>query len=197
MNNKYFEYAIKPKNENREKTIKNILFALKISFIVLTVVFGYFAFMFSNLMWVLFGVFLTVSLVLNYFQHKFYCFYDLIFVDGDVSVTKVINNVKRRRLLKFSCKKIEKIGFLGGETFNKYIKDKSVKKYYVTESLDGGDVCILIDDVDKKMLLFPYEEYFLVQVLKYAGPNKLEKQFIEKIKNKLWCILIMRQLQSR
>ena len=33
MNNKYFEYAIKPKNEKREKTIKNILFALKIAFI--------------------------------------------------------------------------------------------------------------------------------------------------------------------
>lgn len=185
MNNKYFEYAIKPKNEKREKTIKDILFAIKIFFIVLTVVFGYFAFMFSNLMWLLFVVFLTVALVLNYFQHKFYCFYDIIFVDGDVSVTKVINNVKRRRLLKFSCKKIEKIGLFGGETFNRYIKDKTVKKVCVTETLSDGDVCILIDDTDKKLLLFPYEEYFLVQVLKYAGANKLEKQFVDKIKNKL------------
>ncbi len=185
MNNKYFEYGVKPKNEEREKHIKNALFAIKILFIILTVVFGYFAFMFSNLMWIFFVVFLTTALILNYFQHKFYCFYDLIFVDGDVSVTKVVNNVKRRRLISFSCKKIDKIGVLGGEVYNKYIKDKSVKKIYVTERLSPSDVCIVIGDLDKKMLLLPYDEYFLVQVLKYAGTNKLEKQFIEKIKNKL------------
>lgn len=185
MNNKYFEYSVKPKNEKREKTIKNILLSIKFIFIILTVIFGYFAFMFSNLMWIIFAVLLTATLILNYFQHKFYCFYDLIFIDGDVSVTKVINNVKRRKLLAFSCKKIEKIGLLGGEAYNKYIKDKSVKKIYVTESLTKDDVCMVIGDFDKKMLLFPYNEYFLIQVLKHAGANKIEKQFVDKIKNKL------------
>lgn len=186
MNNKYFEFSVKPKNESREKAIKNVLFILKIIAILATVVFGYFAFMFSNLMWVFFVILLTVALVLNYFQHKFYNFYDLIFVDGDVSVSKIVNNVKRKPLIKFSAKNVDKIGVLGGQTYNLYVKDKAVKKIFISENLTERDVCFLINATDgKTLLILPYNENLIVQILKYGSTSKLEKGFIDKVKGNL------------
>ena len=185
MNNKYFEFSIKPKNENKEKIIKNILFAIKIVDIVLTVIIGYFAFMFTNYMWIIFAVLLTIAIVLNYFQHKLYNFYDVVFVDGDISISKVINNVKRRNLIKFSAKNVINIGFLGGETYNLYLKDKSVKKIHVGENLLSGDVCFLVSKNEvKTLLLLPYNEIIIVQILKFCGTNKLDKGFIDVIKLK-------------
>ena len=185
MNNKYFEFSVKPKNENQEKKVKDILFVLKIIDVILTIIIGYFAFMFSNFFWILFVILLTVALVLNFFQHKFYNFYDIIFVDGEISVSIVVNNVKRRSLFKFSSRNVIKIGFLGGETCNLYIKDKSVKKIYVSEKLTQGDVCFYINKNETKtLLLLPYNEKIIVQILKYSGLTKLDKGFIDKIKIK-------------
>ena len=183
MNNKYFEFSVKPKNENREKAIKNVLFIIKIVVIVASIVFGYFAFMFTNFMWIPFVILVTVALVLNYFQHKLYNFYDIIFVDGDVSVSKIVNNLKRKSIIKFSAKNVDKIGVLGGQTYSLYIKDKSVKKIFVSENLTERDVCFLITTTNGKVLLtLPYNENFIVQILKYGSTSKLEKGFIDKVK---------------
>lgn len=183
MNNKYFEFSVKPKNENREKTIKNILFIVKIIAIISAIVFGYFAFMFTNFMWIPFVILVTIALVLHFFQKRVYNFYDFIFVDGDVSVYKIVNSVKRKMLIKFSAKNVDKIGLLGGQTYNLYLKDKLVKKISVSDNLTERDVCFLINAKDGKVLLMlPYNENFIVQVLKYGTSNKLEKGFIDKVK---------------
>ncbi len=183
MNNRYFEYGVMPKNENREKTIMTIFKVIKIIFILLLFVIGVFAFTFYNEFWILFAFLLTIVLVLHYFQCKFYNFYDFVFVDGRVSISKIINNKRRKQLISFECKTIEKIGFLDGETCNKYVKDKNVKKIYVTYTLVTKDVCFLLNTPDKKtLILFPFNEHFLVQVLKYSGNNKLDKNFIDNLK---------------
>lgn len=183
MNNKYFEYGVAPKNESKEKSLMMIFKIIKYVFVLIDVLVGYFAFMFINLLWVAFAISLTITLILNYFQNRFYNFYDLVFVDGRIAVSKIVNNKRRKYLVKFECKSIEKIGFLGGETYEKYLKDKEVKNVYVTDDLTSNDVCFLINTINKKtLLLLPYNEYFLVQVLKYCGNNKLEKTFIEKFK---------------
>ena len=72
---------------------------------------------------------------------------------------------------------------MGGETYLKNIKDKSIKKVYVTETLTQNDVCFLVNTTDKKtLILFPFDEHFLVQVVKYCGNNKLDKNFISQTK---------------
>lgn len=183
MNNKYFEYGVSPKNEKREKSLMTIFMTFKIIFIVLTIIMGVFAFIFSNTFWILVIFLLTIVIVLSYFQSKFYNFYDFVFVDGRVSLSKIINNKRRKPLVSFECKSIEKIGFLDGETCNKYVNDKSVKKIYVNNSLTVKDVCFLVNTTESKtLILFPFNEHFLVQVLKYSGNNKLDKDFIDNIK---------------
>ena len=185
MNNKYFEFGVKPKNEAKELILMRLFFAIKVVFILIGIVLAYFGFMFFNVMWILCAISLTVAFVFHCFQHRYYNFYDFIFVDGNISLSIVINNKKRKYLAKFTCKNIENIGRLGGETYLKYINDKSIKKIYVTETLTQNDVCFLINSTDKKtLILFPFNEYFLVQVIKYSVSNVLDKNFISQtIKN--------------
>lgn len=178
-NNKYVEFSVKPKNESREKVIYLVLKYVKYLFIVVTFVFGYVAFMFSNAFWFLFAFSLLFVIGLHFFQGKIYAFFDVTFVDGDVTITKVINNVKRKRILSFTHKQVEMIGKIGGETYLKYLKDKTVKKIYLSDNLTVDDVCIYINDNVDYLVILPYNDKFLVSILRYLTKQKFEKAFFD------------------
>ena len=185
MNNRYFEYNVKPKNENKERFIYKILYILKLVFIILSSIAFFIAFMFDNLFWVIFTILLTATLVTWYFQLKFYNFYDFIFVDGNVSVVKIYNNTRRKNLLKFSVKSIVSIGLIGKGNYVKYHNDKNVKKIYAFNKISSKDLYFLIDNGEKFLLYLPFDEKFLSGVLRYNTQNKLEKELIQLINEKL------------
>lgn len=183
MNNQYFEVNISPENLTKERFLNRLFFTLKLIFLIISGVFAYFAFMFFNILWFLVAFTLTIALVFHFFERKFYNFYDLIFVDGALSIVKVYGNAKRKTITRFDCKSIKKIGLVGGETFYFYIKDKDIKKYYTKNNLNVNDLTIFIDSTEKSLLLIPYNEKLLSAIIKIIGAQKLEKGLIDKIKN--------------
>ena len=182
-NNKYFEFNISPKNEPLQRFLNRLLFVLKIVVIIITAIIAYFAFMISNPLWFLAGFTATIAVVLHLIQLRFYNFFDLIYVDGFLSVVKVYGNVRRKTLIRFDCKSIAKIGFAGGETYYQYIKDKQVKKIYTNDSVTSNDIVLFVDDNEKRLIFIPYDERFLSNIIKMNGISKLDKSLIEKIKN--------------
>ncbi|MBE5744004.1 MAG: hypothetical protein E7358_04750 [Clostridiales bacterium] len=180
-NDKYYEFNIAPKNESSELIIKNVLMVLKCCFFALTIFFLIIA-LFVNFSWFIFLFCLIVTLILLFFQRRFYNFYDIIFIDGFLSVVKVINNKKRKTLYRFDVKKINKIGFVGGSIYNANINDKNVKKIFTvnTESID--DVCIHVKDTSETLILLPYDERLFYCLIRFLGNSKLEKEFIDRIK---------------
>ncbi len=180
-NNKYYEFNIQPKNEKSEKFLMNFFKAFKIVSFAITIVFSFIGFFFSNFGWVVAGFFLLFGLIFLRFQHKFYNYYDLVFVDGEITVVKVRNNVSRRVLRRFSAKKITKIGFAGGETYSLYIKDKSVKKIIVTKDVTDRDVCVFCGDLDRFMVIMPFDDKFLSCIMRYTGSLKFEKNFLVSV----------------
>ncbi len=180
MNNRYFEFNVKPQNESKDKTLYLTFKITKFVFILISVVFFYFAFMFDNIFWFYFVITLTITLVLWYFQLKFYNFYDFIFVDGDVSVVKIINNVRRKNLIKFNVKSIVKIGLVRSLSTT-YLNDKNIKKIYAFNKLKSNDVYILVDNGEKSILYLPYDEQFMSGVLRYNAYNKLDKDLISML----------------
>ncbi len=180
-NDKYYEFNIVPKNESKELVIKKVLSLIKLIFFVLAVFFLIIA-LFVNFSWFLSAFCFIVAFVLLFFQHRFYNFYDIIFVDGFLSVVKIVNNSKRKPLIRFQVSKIEKIGFVGCDTYNFAIDDKNVKKIYAVNNETSNDVCIHVKDYEDTLIILPYDERLIYCLVKYIGSSKLEKQFVERVK---------------
>lgn len=184
MNNRYFEYNVKPNNEEKEKKLLLVLKILKFIFTLISVVIFYFAFMFSNYFWFIFVIVLTITIVLWYFQLKIYNYFDFIFVDGEISVIKIINNQKRKSLASFNVKLISKIGIIGKGSYLTYFKDKNIKKIQATNKVLASDLYFLVDNGEKLLITLPFNEKFLAGILRYNLQNKLEKELINLIDGK-------------
>ena len=180
-NNRYYEFNIQPNNEKREKFLMNFFKVFKIVSFALTILFSFIGFFFSNLGWVVAAFFLLFGIIFLKFQRRFYNYYDLVFVDGEITAVKVRNNLSRFVLKRFSTKNITKIGFAGGETYSLYIKDKSVKKIKVTKDITDRDVCIYCGDVDRFMLIIPFDDKFLSCIMRFVGSLKFEKNFLGSV----------------
>ena len=180
-NDKYYEFNIQPKNDKKELILKNVFSLIKICFFALAIFFLIIA-LFVNYSWILFAFCLISGLICLFFQHKFYNFYDIIFVDGYLSIVKIVNNAKRKTLLTFKVDKIDKIGFVGCTTYNNLIGDKSIKKYYTISEETTEDVCIFVKDANNSLIILPYDERLMYCLIKFIGSSKLEKEFINIIK---------------
>ncbi|MBR3804524.1 MAG: hypothetical protein IKJ14_04205 [Clostridia bacterium] len=180
-NNKYYEFNIQPTNEKRDLFFMGFFKIFKIISIILAVFFAVIAFFLWNFGWIVAGFFLLSAFIFNYLQGKFYSFYDLVFVDGDITVVKVINNKKRRVLKKFSVKSIVKIGFAGGEAYELNVNKKQVKKLYLTSTVTDQDVCMIVEDMQKYMIIMPFDDRFLSCIMRFTGSIKFEKEFLNGI----------------
>lgn len=181
-NNKYYEFNIQPKNESRERLLMNVFKITKIVAFVLSGVLAFMSFIYN--LFLSFPAFVVIccGFALLFFQYRFNNYYDLVFVDGEIAIVKVVNNVRRKLLHKFHVKTINMIGFCGGDTYNANFKDKNVKKYVVTNVITDKDVCILCGEVDKFLVVMPFDENFLSCIMRTVGSVKFEKEFLKKSK---------------
>ena len=65
--------------------------------------------------------------------------YDYTIVSGSVRIAKVINDVKRKPVIKFSNENIDKIGKLNSETYQNYKKTPNIKEVYLTKNMIPED----------------------------------------------------------
>ncbi|MBQ3235753.1 MAG: hypothetical protein IJA97_06310 [Clostridia bacterium] len=180
-NNKYYEFNLQPKNEAKERLFMNLFKIIKIALFILSGIFAIIALIYSDIMWLLAFITITTGFVALFFQYKFYNFYDFIFIDGFVSITKVINNQRRKQIKRFPVKTINKIGFAGGETYNLYYKDRSIKKLIITKVITDKDVCILFGEEDKFLLVMPFDDKLLSCIMRYIGSGKFERGFLTSV----------------
>ena len=90
--------------------------------------------------WILNLIFYLIPLILFFlsgflfgrFKNKSYMDYDYTFVTGSIRVAKVIKNIKRKFIIKFDAKDIEKIGKYDSGTYQKYLSMPGVVKMIFT-----------------------------------------------------------------
>lgn len=142
--------------------------------------FYFLAFMFSVLMPIAF--FCMCGIVLGRFKNKMYVDYDYTFVTGSVRIFKVINKIKRKKVIVFETSNIIKMGKYGSDSYIQLEKMPNQKKLILTNNTtpsENKDFYYLYvnADVGKRLLIFDCTEFFMATVLRYSNKTILEKDF--------------------
>lgn len=120
-----------------------------------------------------------LSLFFIRLRNKYSSEFDYTFVSGDVRVSKVIGEKKRKHIMRFSTSNIEMIGKVGSETYNKYKAMPSVEKLVFTinsKPSEGKEFYyIVINNPGKKLLVFECTDMLIINILKFSNKNIIEK----------------------
>ena len=195
MQDLFYEESSRVQNEKVASVKYNIFKTISIVSYVLLVIWILIIFFTLNLNanWVLNLIFYVVPLTMFFlsgflfgrFKNKLYVDYDYTFITGSIRVAKVIKNIKRKFILKFDAKDIEKIGKYDSGTYKKYQSMPGVTKmifssnytsaedkefYYIVATVNG----------DKKLMVFECTELFIVNILKFSNKLVLEEEFSRK-----------------
>ena len=154
------------------------------------IVFNFFDFkgnIFINILFVgiPFAIFIVSGILIGKVKDKFCVDYDYTFVTGSVRFSKVINNVKRKKVLVFDTKNIDKIGRYDSETFRRYESMPGIKKLILTmntEPQDGKDFYYLSVAVGGQKYLFVLEctELFISHLIRFSSRTVIEDGFFNK-----------------
>ncbi len=179
----------------RVKSAKTKYTVFKVMSIVSWVLLGLWIYIVFNFMGILSGnialnivfallpaaMFITTGIVLGKLKNKFYVEFDYTFVSGEVRISKVIKEIKRKPVMRFSTSAIEKIGKYGSSTFDTYYKMQGVKKLVLTSNMypdDGKDFYYLVvNQEEKKLLILECSETLIVNILKFSNKSIIEKDF--------------------
>ncbi len=127
------------------------------------------------------AIFTASGIILGRIKNKFYVDYDYTFVTGSVRISKVIANIKRRNVLNFEVRDIEKIGKYDSETFNKYYRTPGINKMVLTSNVSPEDkkdfFYLVVNSSNKYLLVLECTETFIVQILRFTGRSILEEDF--------------------
>lgn len=130
-------------------------------------------------------LFIVSAIIFGNFKNRFYLDYDYIFVSGNIRVSKVIKNVKRRLLISFDTQYIEKVGLYGSKTFFKYNEVVGISKMIFTQNdipADNKDFYYIVANVngEKKLMIFECTDLFIKNVLKFSKKTVLEEELVSK-----------------
>lgn len=132
-----------------------------------------------------FAIFLVSGIIFGRFKDKFYVDYDYTFVTGSVRISKVIKNVKRRKVLNFDTSNVEKIGKFDSATYKRYLSMPNKKLLILTSNFEPasgkGFYYIAVNVAGQKYLLvLECTETFLMNFLRFNGKLVFEDDFFKR-----------------
>ena len=116
-------------------------------------------------------------------KHAFYLSYDYTFVSGDLRISKVFNNRRRKHLYNVSTDRIIRIGRVGSESYEKLKKSPDVKEDICTPNAEADDDKEFFyihaqTNVGKKILVLECRIQLIYTVIRFINrPGILEPEF--------------------
>lgn len=116
-------------------------------------------------------------------KHAFYLSYDYTFVSGDLRISKVFNNRRRKHLYNVSTDRIIRIGRVGSESYEKLKKSPDVKEDICTPNTEADDDKEFFyihaqTNVGKKILVLECRIQLIYTVIRFINrPGILEPEF--------------------
>ncbi len=178
-NSSLYECSIAPKNEKKEYNLYIILKIVKIICLLGGFATAFLAFYLYTPIFIVSAIFFINAIVWGILQTKVYAFYDYIIVDDEIRFVKVINNKRRKILIKFLDKNILKAGFVSSAEFENLYANKDIKKLYAKSKLiNSGDFYFYINhNGENKLVILTYNQQFLYYVLKKTTKKILDSEF--------------------
>lgn len=131
---------------------------------------------------ILFVLMLAGAIFLFKKRHSVYLSYDYTFVSGELRVSKVIHNRKRKLLYRLSDERLIKIGRVGSESYKKLKASPDNKEDILTpndEAAEGKEFFYIqaSTNVGKKILVFECRMEMVATILRFINKNILESEF--------------------
>ena len=131
---------------------------------------------------ILFVLMVAGSIFLFKKRHSVYLSYDYTFVSGELRVSKVIHNRKRKLLYRLSDERLIKIGRVGSESYKKLKASPDNKEDILTpneEAAEGKEFFYIqaSTNVGKKILVIECRMEMIAMILRYINKNILESEF--------------------
>ncbi len=122
------------------------------------------------------GVFLIIK------RHAFYLSYDYTFVSGELRISKVLHNRKRKLLYRLSDDKLIMIGRVDSETYKKLKASPDNKEDILTPNTEASDdreffYIQAATNAGKRILIFECRPQLISTILRYTRRNILESEF--------------------
>ena len=131
------------------------------------------------------ALFLSTAILIGIYKNRFYVDYDYTFVSGNIRVSKVIKNIKRRFIISFDTDSIEKIGPYGSESFLEYNSITGINIQIFTQNdlpSENKDFYYIVANVNgqKQLMIFECTQTFIRNVLKFSKKSVIDKELVGK-----------------
>lgn len=196
MNESFYEESVSTENNRKRKLLKTQFKVFFIVFLVVAVVcyiiaasqnsamsgeknkeaMGFFIFylvvaIMSTLMSVLFLI-LSMRMIFSY---------DYTYVSGSLSIAKIINNARRKKIADIDCRKILSIGRVGSDSFYTQQESAGISqtvKCYADKNNDENHIYLLVNsNAGKTMYLLECSDSLVSCILNFTGNSVLAKDF--------------------
>ncbi len=130
------------------------------------------------------ALFVVGGIMFGKYKNKFYVDYDYIFISGTIQIAKIFNQAKRKEVLSFETRDIEKIGMYKSKTYDQYEKHVGIINSILTSNSTPDakkDFYYMVVNCqsNKYLLVFECTETFIINVLKFTTKKVLEQELIK------------------
>ena len=192
-------------NEKKQKLIHNILHGAQVLFIVLAVVWvmlmGGFLPMpdaskgetFANVLpdWIFFFAFLTSFIVgavcMSFLKKRFNVSFDYLCVSGELRISKVFNQRKRRLVCRLQPNDIISVGDMDSSSYDRYRAMPGMKEIICTPNMTSASgkffMYVLAQyEGGKKIFLLECREALLINMMQYLRRDVLDSGYVPQAK---------------
>lgn len=134
---------------------------------------------------VLFGVMLFGGIFLLRRRHTFFLEFDYTFVSGELRISKVIHERRRKLLYKIGDEKLIKIGRYGSESYKKLKASPDNREDILTPNNEAAEdkeffYIQAMTAVGKRILVLECRLQMIYTIVRYMNRNILESEFNRK-----------------
>jgi hypothetical protein len=132
------------------------------------------------------AIFIFLGVFLGKIKDKFCVVYDYNFITGSIRISKVINNVKRKSVIKFECSDIEKVGKTNTDLFLSYYNQKNSGVEFISATsnkvpMENKQFYYIALNVasQKTLLLLECSKEFIMNVIKFSKRSVIDGELIK------------------
>ena len=200
----FYEESAVNLNEKKQSVLYTIFNVVQIVFIVLTVLWFIFSFNFVIEIpvngktvqecipgWIFFGLlflsFLSGAILFGIFKKRFNVSYDYACVYGELRISQVFNQRKRKLVCRIDPNSILQVGDMVSESYDRLRATHGVKEVVCTPNMMAGNgkfflYVYAVDGGEKKLFLLECREALLINLMQFLRRDVLDREYVPQDK---------------